>query len=388
MTFQEELKEYLKTQKAFSTHCHHLSDQEYAGMTLERILSQSYCSWMDAPPKNAAEAERYILKNGCNSYFRWLFAALEELYGLAFTAKNFDEIARRVKKAHEDKDWQLRIMKQICAYDKVMLDYYNDPGSDLGHPEVFVPVWRCNMFAVSYAPGVYDHNENNAFEYMGKEFDDMEEYFCAIEERMKGYKAIKFAVAYDGDNEFLCFDEKRARAAFMKKDATDAQKKDFYDYMVYRICKIAGKLSVVVQIHTGLGTLKKSSPIYLRALIDECPEVRFDLFHGGYPWTDDMLALVHNYKNVWADTCWLPIISTETAKRFLREALEVGGAHRVLWGCDTWTSEESYGAVLAAREMVSDTLGSMVSEGAISKEYAFYIAERIWRENARELFSL
>ena len=52
---------------------------------------------------------------------------------------------------------------------------------------------------------------------------------------------------------------------------------------------MAGELGVVVQIHTGLVNLNKSSPIYLKRLIDECPEVRFDLFHGGFPWMDDSL---------------------------------------------------------------------------------------------------
>ncbi len=388
MQFQQELKEYLKTKRAFSTHCHHLSDEAYAGMTLSRILEKSYCGWMDTPPQNAKEAEAYIRKNGCNSYFRWMFAALEELYGLPFLAVNFDELSQRVLKAHEDPAWQMRLMKENCGYDKIMLDYYDHPGSDLGYPELFVPVLRCNMFAVCNARGMYDHNGNNAFEFLGREFDDLEEYLAEIGKRMSRHKAIKFALAYDLDNEVLCFDKQRALAAFLKQDANARQKKDFYDYMVYRICKLAGELGVVVQIHTGLAKLDKSSPLYLKKLIDECPEVKFDLFHGGFPWMDDMLALAHNYPNVWADTCWMPLISTATAKRFLRDALEVGDAHRVLWGCDTWTSEESYGAVLAGRETVSGALADMVADGAISKEYAFYLADRIWHENGMALFSL
>lgn len=68
---------------------------------------------------------------------------------------------------------------------------------------------------------------------------------------------------------------------------------------------------------------------------------------------DDLLGLLHSYSNVYADLCWLPLISTSAAKRFLREALEIGGSNRILWGCDTWTSEESYGAVLAFRRVVS-----------------------------------
>ena len=388
MLLQEEIKEYLKTKKAFSTHSHHLSDAQHEGMTLGRILEKSYCGWMDEPPKDAKEAQVYIRKNACNSYFRWMFASLEALYGLPFTAENFDGIASRVREAHKDGGWHLRVLREWCGYDKIMLDYYDHPGDNLGHGDLFVPVLRCNTFAVGNAKGVYDHNGNNPFEFLGEEFDDFEAYMDALKARMKKHKAIKLALAYDLDNEILCFDKRRALAAFNNTDATAAQKKDYYDYMIYRICRMAGELGVVVQIHTGLANLNKSSPIYLKRLIDECPEVRFDLFHGGFPWMDDMLALVHNYKNVWADTCWMPLISTASAKRFLRDALEVGDAHRVLWGCDTWTCEESYGAALAGREMIPGVLADMVEEKAISKEYAFYIADRVWHDNGIELFSL
>lgn len=101
---------------------------------------------------------------------------------------------------------------------------------------------------------------------------------------------------------------------------------------------------------------------------------------------DDLLGLLHSSSNVYADLCWLPLISTSAAKRFLREALEIGGSNRILWGCDTWTSEESYGAVLAFRRVVSEVLSEMCQEGYLSCEEACYTAGQIWRGNALKLF--
>ena len=69
--------------------------------------------------------------------------------------------------------------------------------------------------------------------------------------------------------------------------------------------------------------------------------VKFLYDHSYCNWMDDLLGLLHSYSNVYADLCWLPLISTSAAERFLREALEIGGSNRILWGCDTWTSEES-----------------------------------------------
>lgn len=54
--------------------------------------------------------------------------------------------------------------------------------------------------------------------------------------------------------------------------------------------------------------------------------VKFLYDHSYCNWMDDLLGLLHSYSNVYADLCWLPLISTSAAKRFLREALEIGGS--------------------------------------------------------------
>lgn len=120
---------------------------------------------------------------------------------------------------------------------------------------------------------------------------------------------------------------------------------------------------------------------WLRCAISDLYNLPVDAAH-----LDDLLGLLHNYPNVYADLCWLPLISTSAAKRFLREALEVGGNNRILWGCDTWTSEESYGAVLAFRRVVAEVLSEMCQEGYLSCEEACYTAGQIWRGNALKLF--
>ncbi len=67
-------------------------------------------------------------------------------------------------------------------------------------------------------------------------------------------------------------------------------------------------------------------------------------------------------------------------------ALEVGSAHRICWGCDVRTGEDSYGTVLAMRHALADALTDMVMDGAIDMEYAQYIARRILYDNPKELF--
>jgi len=385
---KQQIIEHLKTLRPVNSHSHHLSAAEYAGMTLPGILNHSYCQWMDTTPTTAAQAKAYLARNGCNNYVRWLQAAIEELYGLPFTAENFDELSRRVAHAHRDPAWQICILEERCGYERIMLDRYSQPGDDLGLRRLFEPVLRCNMFAVCVRPGEKDHNGNDPFAFLGRAFDDFDEYLQTIREYMTPFKAIKFAVAYDWDNDLRRFNKANAQQAFRDGLALQRHRKDYYDYMIFRLCEFAGELGIPVQIHTGLGNLNKSAPIYLRELIAALPGVKFDIFHGGFPWTDDMLALLHKYNNVWADLCWLPLVNLSMARRFVREALEVCGAHRMLWGCDTWTSEESYGALLAGQDAIATALSAMCEDGSITKDYAMYLAGRIWRENGMELYGL
>jgi hypothetical protein len=58
------------------------------------------------------------------------------------------------------------------------------------------------------------------------------------------------------------------------------------------------------------------------------------------------------------------------------------------WGCDTWTSEESYGARLAMEHALGIATTHLVNDGAIDLEYAKYAITRILYENPKEIFKI
>lgn len=379
--------QHLDGLRGIDTHCHHLPDDQFQNMGLKFLYDHSYCSWMDTYPDDAQAVQEFLLRNCSNSYFYWLRCAISDLYNLPVDAAHLKELDRAIAKAYEDSNHHLRILEEQCRYDRILLDNYTHPGQVESTGKLFVPVLRCNMFAVCNCKSRKDHNGNNPSMYIPgvyeKSFDD---YLEMVSQYIRQYRILKLAIAYDEGNRVRNFNKSRAAAAYGQENSTEAAYRDFYEYMVYYICRLAGEHGLVVQIHTGLGTMNDTSPIYLKYLIEALPNTKFDLFHGGYPWMDDLLGLFHNYPNVYADLCWLPLISTSAAKRFLREALEVGGNNRILWGCDTWTSEESYGAVLAFRRVVAEVLSEMCQEGYLSCEEACYTAGQIWRGNALKLF--
>lgn len=386
---REAVLRHLDGLRGIDTHSHHLADAQFAGVNLKFLYDHSYCDWMDHYPADDRDVAEFLRRNCCNSYFYWLQTAVERLYGLPVTAETLPKLNAAIADAYRDGAHHLRILEENCRYDRVLLDNYAHPGHVDSVGSRFVPVLRCNMFAVCNCASRRDHNGNNPSMFLPDVYArDFEGYLEAVKAHVLQYRILKFAIAYDEGNRIDNFDKARAAAAYGQERPSPEAYHNFYSYMVYYICRLAGENGIVVQFHTGLGRMEDASPLCLRPLIEALPQLRFDLFHGGYPWMDDLLGLLHNYANVYADLCWLPLISTSAAKRFLREALEVGGASRLLWGCDTWTSEESYGATLAFRRVASETLAQMHVEGYLSREEACDIAGRIWRGNAVALFGL
>ena len=92
-------------------------------------------------------------------------------------------------------------------------------------------------------------------------------------------------------------------------------------------------------------------------MIEKHPETKFVLFHGGYPWVEEVAALAHNYSNVYADICWLPAICTSAAERLLHSLIEAArDASTITWGGDCWLVTESYAHTLAARHVIKKVL--------------------------------
>jgi predicted TIM-barrel fold metal-dependent hydrolase len=143
-----------------------------------------------------------------------------------------------------------------------------------------------------------------------------------------------------------------------------------------------------IQCHTGLGRLKGTNAMAMEEVISKNPATKFVLFHCSYPWLDDINGLLHNYGNVYPDLCWLPLISTSAAVRMLHEMIEVGTSDKICWGCDTWTSEESYGALLALRFVLAKVLKEKIEDGYLCLSDARYIVDNIMYNNAARLYSL
>ena len=385
--------EHLRQLPAASSHCHHMRPEQHRGMDLDRLLTSSYAGWCGIPVgQTAAGHQSYIDQIGANTYFVWLSKALAELYGQGeITAANWSAISEAIVTAHEDPEHHFRLLSDRCKYQFAVQDSYWDPGYDLGRPELFHPTYRINSWVMAHGPGVTDHNGNTPW-HEGFAPVTLEEYLAAMEHAIeaamgRGCVALKSALAYDRTVAFDNPDTEAAKRAFGHGSAS-ASPQDalaFGDVVFHRICAIAGKLGLPVQVHLGLGILRGSRPMLFEPVIAAYPKTVFDLFHCGYPWVDEIGGLLHNYQNVHADLCWLPLISTAAAVRALHEYLEVApSADRLLWGDDTWTGEEAYGARMAWEHVVAHVLGERVA--SLPRARAESLAERLMSGNVQQCF--
>jgi hypothetical protein len=390
------LLSYIQSKRIISTHNHHLPDHMHKDMSLHRILSGSYVNWMTPPPdlSDADAVWAYIRRFQANSFFRWLFAALEDLYGLPFVPENLAEMDARIRKAYEDSGYHLRLLTDRCRFDKVVNERQPDPGSNLGHPELLAPSFRCDCFFSGY---LKDKPEPNGFLarslFENPDVATMEEYLSEMRQailakKAAGCVALKVAIAYERPINFENTDLEKAQKALNNPHATEQEVLDFGDVVMFEIAKIAAEADLPLQIHTGMGQCKATNPLGLLKLIETNRETKFHLLHGGFPWFEDSYALLLQFRHVWSDLCWIPYLSTTAAKQYLKIALEAGDAHRFTWGCDTWLSEDSVGALLAMEDVLSSALSEMVDDGAFDMAQAEYLVDRILYDNPVELFKL
>ena len=394
----DEIKSCILNHNIINTHAHHLTDSEAVEMTLERIFKNSYVSCCGARvPSSSDMVDPWLEKVGNRSYYVSLSRALQKLYSMdePLSGAVWDEYDRRIKKAHENNRWHLDILQKICGYQMVVQDAYWNPGDNNGHPEIFKPTFRISHFLYGYNHEGKDHNSNNAQIAYDQHIDNIKTYTDFMyriikEKKERGCSSLKSSIAYDRTIEIgtATSDEAQAAMGFGREQPSAATIRKFQDYVFHVICDIAAELKIPIQIHTGLGLMVGSNPMLLQSLIARHRKTTFVLMHGGYPWMDDTCGLAHAYSNVIIDLCWLPLISSSAAVRFLHELLDVCNGDKIVWGCDTWTGEESWGALLTMADVLSTVLDEKISAGKLTKNNAFRLAEGIMGNNAKLWFCL
>ncbi len=334
------------------------------------------------------------------AYYRSLIAACQELYSLGdddITDDNWRAVSDAIRRAASRPGWDDEIFHR-ARITAAMQDTFWDALPEQLPASVLKRIVRINIFVVCPLPGLRDHNGHSPYDLQErfgvevKTLGDYLEFFDAFLQWHldRGAVGLKSAIAYDRGLYFADVSREDAEDIFRRNDHSPAAVKAIQDFMMHYVLERAQELDLPVQVHTGYlaraDNLSGREPKQLTNLIVKFPRVRFDLFHGGYPFAGELAYLGRHFPNVYVDLCWLPIISPTAARQYLCEWLEQVPSTKILWGGDCFRADAALGALRFGQQVVVDSLVEQVRRGQIAAEHAFTIARRIFHDNAARMF--
>lgn len=165
-------------------------------------------------------------------------------------------------------------------------------------------------------------------------------------------------------------------------------------HMMHALLRLADQQGLTVQVHTGLqegngNVIADANPVNLTNCFLEYENVTFDLFHMGYPYTQELSNLAKSFRNVTIDMCWGHIISPEAARRALVEWLDAVPANKIIgFGGDYCFVDGVYGHQHLARQNIAAALATKVADGSFDLERAKEIARWLLVDNPTRILRL
>ena len=166
------------------------------------------------------------------------------------------------------------------------------------------------------------------------------------------------------------------------------------DFLFHHYMRLARKYDLPVQIHTGhmaglRNDIVKTNAVHFTSVLELHKDVRFDLFHGNWPYLGELLFLGKNYPNVAIDLCWVNAIDPLYSVELLERALVTVPHTKIhAFGGDTREPEWVAGSLKLARDNVALALSNMTDKGWIGLDEAKKLCEDWFFNNPNNFFNL
>jgi len=328
-------------------------------------------------------------------YYQYLLIALRDLYGYEREEFGDDwrELSDRIRvNSKKNPQWALSLLDRMKVR-RVILDIAGTglPCEHIVKDERLVQVVRMDGFIMG---------DMNVIRSLWDEpIRSLDDYLEALDETFRkavsmGAVGIKSGLAYQRIIEYREVPKYKAERILTAglSNVSSEERRVFQDFMMHEVCKRCAEHKLPFQIHTGIqagnfNTISNANPTYLTDLIRKYREVKFDIFHGGYPYFREAGILAKYFPNAYVDGCWLTHISPSAYKEALNEWLEIVPATKIFaWGGDHVIPEHTYASLKLGKELVAEVLASKVVDGRFSKKTAYWVAERIMGKNAEEVY--
>jgi predicted TIM-barrel fold metal-dependent hydrolase len=336
-------------------------------------------------------------------YGRCMLIAARDLFGVEdINERTYRLLSERIAAANQP-GWFEKVLKEKAHIELSVLDDLTTiRGEPLKpNPKFFKIVTRFDYIITAHRRQDLDYIEKVTGVAVSKLADLENALGRAFEKGIReGMAGVKSGLAYQRSLHYEKVSPAEAERAFDRlfgtasaEEADPATRKPLEDYLMHKTVQQAAEHQLPFQIHTGFEAgnrnhVARTNPSHLSDLLNEYPQVRFDLFHGGYPYGSEFAALGKNLANVYPDLCWLHIIAPGAAKRTLHELIETVPANKILgYGGDFFHVEGAYGHAQMARAVTAEVLAEKVEQGYLKEEEALGLMERILHLNGKELFS-
>jgi predicted TIM-barrel fold metal-dependent hydrolase len=232
----------------------------------------------------------------------------------------------------------------------------------------------------------------DSFANYGRAIDRLFELHAPIADAVKQQSAYWRVQSFD---DVPAADAERVfdRARLEPDRVAPGEQKQLQDWAFHRCIRLAIEHDLPIKIHTGYKAgfnfmdLRHVQPARLTNLFVQYPAARFDLFHIGYPYQEEVLALAKHFANVYVDMCWAWIIDPQASGRFLKQFVTAVPSNKLFaFGGDYRVAEPVYGHLRIARDGITRALTELVDEDYLTSSEAVAIARRILRENAMQVF--
>jgi len=219
-------------------------------------------------------------------------------------------------------------------------------------------------------------------------------------QKKAGSVGLKIAAAYDRSIEFPEVPASEAEKIFAKLRAkvsgviSTAETEMLGNYLIRREIEACIDNNLPVVIHTGYqagnrNDIRNARAIHLWSLLASYPKARFDLFHGSFPYVEDMVVLGKYFENVSLNMCWMHIMSPEISRRALSEWLDAVPVTKIFaFGGDYSVPEKIYGHLQLARMNVAVVLADKILQGRMVESNALRIARLVFNENPKQWYKM
>ena len=327
------------------------------------------------------------------SYFRYLLLSMSDLFDVSeadIFSNRWQEASAKIRQFSRDHagrgaDLCKRMNVTSTVIDAKLLPKHL--GRTMGCGHTILHVARLDSLIIEargLALELEQHPAKELDDWLGRFDQRLNEYILA------GAVGFKSALAYNRRIQYADPSRREVEIIFRKGilNVAPDEKTVFEDFMMNYLCRKCVEVDRPLQIHSGIqignsGTLEDTSPTGLNSLFQRHGDLRVDLFHGGYPWTDQAGIMAKYFPNVYINGCWLNCISASGYRQAMRSWIQTVPMSKIFaWGGDSSPLlEHSFGSLMTVRHLLADVLAELVCEEYFDLDLAIEIAGRVLHKN-------